>query len=119
YGEWLWHRLSVPYETLPSAVLLYSIRDGRGRLVPRKKSLERIAEAGLEIVSPLFEGVIGDRSLASFCKRSAWGASRSGGLIVEIVENDRARWAKWVRKDYRQPSARDLTGEKNGIVERF
>jgi RNA ligase-like protein len=118
YGEWLWHRLAVPYETLPSAVLLYSIRDERGRLIPRRRSLERIARAGLEIVDPLFEGAIGDRPLESLCVRSAWGRVRGEGLIIEIVERGEARWAKWVRKGYRQPAPRDLTGEKNGIVDR-
>lgn len=116
YGEWLWHRLEVAYERLPSAALLYSIRDPEGRLVPRARSLSRLRAAGLPVVEPLFTGVIGRRPLASFCRTSAWGSARSEGIIVERAEGDGVRWAKWVREGYRQPTPRTLTGQRNRVV---
>jgi hypothetical protein len=118
YGEWMWHRLAVPYEALPAPALFYSIRDERGRLLSRRESLGRIRAHGLPVVEPLFEGVIGDRSLASMCGRSAWSRARAEGLIVEIVDRGEVRWAKWVRSDYRQPTPRDLrANRRNGIVD--
>lgn len=116
YGEWLWHRLEVAYDRLPSAALLYSMRDARGRLVPRERSLARLRAAGLPVVAPLFAGVIGRRPLSSFCVTSAWGRQRSEGIIVELRDPAGVRWAKWVRAGYRQPTPRTMGGERNVVV---
>lgn len=116
YGEWLWHRLEVTYERLPSAALLYGMRDPSGRLVPRAVALARLRAAGLPVVEPLFVGVIGARSLASFCRASAWGGAVSEGVVVELVDNGGVRWAKWVRAGYRQPTPRTMSGQKNRVL---
>ncbi len=115
YGEWLWHRLEVAYERLPSAALLYGMRDPAGHLVPRPAALARLRAAGLPVVEPLYTGVIGRRPLASFCRRSAWGGA-SEGVVVELVERGRVRWAKWVRPGYRQPTPRAMSGAKNRVL---
>ena len=118
YGEWLWHRVHTPYDRLPSAALLYSMRDKRGRLVPRERALARMRARGLPIVEPLFKGVLGSPAkLARLCARSRWADARAEGLVVEIEERGFGRWAKWVEPGYRQPAARDMTGEKNVVVE--
>ena len=116
YGEWLWHRLEVSYQRLPSAALLYSMRDPRGRLVPRAEALRRLRAAGLPVVEPLFSGVIGGRSLATLCGASAFGAKKSEGIIVELADRDGVRWAKWVRAGYRQPTPKSMSGAKNTVV---
>lgn len=116
YGEWLWHRLEVHYHRLPSAALLYSMRDPEGRLVPRVESLRRMRAAGLPVVEPVFMGVIGARSLASLCTTSAWGAATSEGVIVELAGRDGVRWAKWVRQGYRQPTPKSMSGAKNVVL---
>lgn len=116
YGEWLWHRLEIAYDQLPSAALLYGMRDPRGRLVPRLPSLERLRARGLPVVEPLFTGVLGRRPLASFCRRSAWGAQLGEGVVVERVGADGIRWAKWVRRGYRQPAPGGLSGRHNRVL---
>lgn len=116
YGEWLWHRLEIPYRRLPSAALLYSVRDPRGRLVPRAEALSRLRAAGLPVVEPLFTGVIGKRRLASLCVASAFGARQSEGVVVELADRDGVRWAKWVRAGYRQPTPKTMSGVKNVVA---
>jgi len=116
YGEWLWHRLEIAYARLPSAALLYGMRDPRGRLVPRLRSLERLRAQGLPVVEPLFTGVLGRRPLASLCRRSAWGAQLGEGIIVERADAQGVRWAKWVRRGYRQPTPGGLSGRKNRVL---
>lgn len=116
YGEWLWHRLEVAYQTLPSAALLYSMRDPRGRLVARAESLRRLREAGLPVVEPIFSGVIGRRPLESLCGASAWGEANSEGIIIELADRGGVRWAKWVRAGYRQPTPKSMSGNKNVVL---
>ncbi|MCC7075154.1 MAG: hypothetical protein IT383_27825 [Deltaproteobacteria bacterium] len=116
YGEWLWHRLELAYERLPSAALLYGIRDPAGRLVPRATALARLRSLGLPVVEPLFVGVIGARPLASFCRASAWGGGVSEGIVVELADQRGARWAKWVRAGYRQPTPRTMSGARNRVL---
>lgn len=108
-GEWLWHRLVLPYE-LPSPVLFYARRDRQGRLLPFPRPAK-----GLCACAPVFEGVLGDRPLASLCRRSQLGRVRAEGLIIELRTPQGVRWAKWVRKGYRQPPPGKLSGKLNHL----
>ncbi|MCC7112393.1 MAG: hypothetical protein IT382_24085, partial [Deltaproteobacteria bacterium] len=87
-----------------------------GRLVPRLPSLERLRARGLPVVEPLFTGVLGRRPLSSFCRRSAWGAQLGEGVVVERVGTEGIRWAKWVRRGYRQPAPGGLSGRHNRVL---
>jgi hypothetical protein len=117
YGEWLWHRLVIPYDRLPGPVLWYALRDPKGRLVPRRRVMALLREAGLPASDPVYYGVIGRRSLSSFCRRSRWARARGEGLVVEIVVDGEVRWAKWVRRSYDQPTPASVSGAHNGVVE--
>src|SRR5688572_13905780 len=87
YGEWLWHRVATKYEALPSAAIFYSIRDKRGRLIPRLRALDMLRERGLPVCEPLFVGVIDNaKKLDKLCAKSAWAKQRAEGLIIEIED---------------------------------
>jgi hypothetical protein len=116
YGEWLWHRLAVVYDRLPSEVAFYGLRQAGGELVPWKQVKRRLAASGLTLSEPIFEGVLGARKLETLVGRSLWGSGRSEGLIVELAAGSRVRWAKWVRGSYTQPDPRRLSGLKNRVL---
>ncbi|MBL8955918.1 MAG: hypothetical protein JNK82_34405 [Myxococcaceae bacterium] len=115
YGEWLWHRLRVSYDRLPSEVSFYGLRRGHGALLPFDEVRRRLAPSGLTMSEPLFEGVLGARRLEGLVRRAAWGAGRAEGVIVELDTGEGVRWAKWVRASYRQPVPQALSGVKNRL----
>lgn len=120
YGEWLWHQLVVPYDDLPSAVVFHGIADKDGALAPRLDTMPVLRAQGLAVIEPLLHDVLLFRSWSQLLpRRSAFGAGRPEGIIVEFVDdNGAAGWAKWVAPHYRQPTGRDLTGRLNRVNER-
>jgi hypothetical protein len=116
-GEWLWHRFHVTYDALPAAALFYALCDPRGRMLPRAEALTMLAATGLPVDSIRFSGVLGERSLPRLCGTSAYGSERAEGLVVELLEHGRVRWAKWVRGGYVKPTYRGLSGERNRVRE--
>ncbi len=118
YGEWLWHRVSKRYTTLPAPAVFYALRLGDGRLVPRVRGLETLRRAGLPVVDPCFEGVVGDAAhLRALCTTSVFGPARKEGLIVELQAGGGAEWAKWVDARYRRVASTAIDGSTNTVVD--
>ncbi|MBI4818684.1 MAG: hypothetical protein HY791_20615 [Deltaproteobacteria bacterium] len=116
YGEWLLHRLVLRYDSLPAALVFHGIRDRRGRQQPRDEGNARVKERGLAVVEPHFRGVIGQQSLGSLVKNpSQFSRGRAEGIIVEAIDRQGARWAKWVSRRYRQPKGREIELRTNTI----
>ncbi|MBI5510985.1 MAG: hypothetical protein HY903_19665 [Deltaproteobacteria bacterium] len=118
YAEWLLHRLVLPYDRLPAAIIFHSLADRSGRLLPRDQANRLFAKHDLAWIAPHFRGVIGRRPLSSLIlRRSQLGRCRSEGIIVEATGPDGPCWAKWVAPHYRQPTGKDLAGVENAVLE--
>lgn len=117
YGEWLWHRVSVSYPSLPTLFVGFSWRGDDGELLGTRECRRRMIAAGLDPILPLFEGRLGSvAKLRSFVGRSRCGAERMEGVIVERGAGRYPRFAKWVEPDYAHPTAGRLSGARNQLV---
>ena len=116
HGEWLWHRVTVRYRSLPAPFIAFSLRGPRGDFLPPDKAKERIERAGLTFVQPLFVGRLGSmRRLTSLVGRSAFADGAMEGVIVEEQGNRHQPWSKFVDAGYVHPTTGRLCGEKNRV----
>ncbi|MBI2375047.1 MAG: hypothetical protein HYV07_13705 [Deltaproteobacteria bacterium] len=114
YGEWLYHRLSVPYDRLEDDFVGIALRS-HGELIPAEEAMARIEGAGLTPNRPVFRGRLRNPShLRSLVGQSRFGRTRMEGLIVEI-DHER-RWAKWVDAAYRKHPRGRVPEEKNEVL---
>jgi atypical dual specificity phosphatase len=116
FGEWLRHRVSVPYTHLPDAFLAFSIGDRNQRLISAEKARARVEAAGLHGGHILWRGVLKDlKGLSKWARRSAYGPHAMEGVIIERLRGKGPRLAKWVRPDYPHPDKGILSGELNRL----
>ncbi|MBI4821435.1 MAG: RNA ligase family protein [Deltaproteobacteria bacterium] len=111
YGEWLYHRLTIPYVSLDDDFVGFALRRGDAFLA-FDEATARIEGAGLIAARPIFRGRLRDmRHLRSLVGTSSSASARMEGLIVEVDHTH--RWAKWVEPGYEKPERGKLFGQLN------
>ncbi len=115
-GEWVWHRLHVPYDALPDELIAFSLQDRRGRWVANDHALERLASAGLTAARPIWRGRPRSlRALRTLQQRSQFGRARMEGIVVAPCGAGPEACAKWVASGYQAPRAHTMTGAHNAL----
>jgi hypothetical protein len=116
YGEWVRHRISLPYTALPAPYFFFSMASAKGRILPLDKARARAQSAGLPMVSPLWRGKPKTlEALTRLAGRSQFWKGHMEGIIVERVSGQGPRLCKWVRADYLHPRAGQIDGILNGL----
>ncbi len=121
YGEWLWHTVSMRYDTLPAVFVSYAALDRRGRFVDEDTLEDMCVRANIVRSGPIFTGVIGSMSalLRLAARRSRFRRGGMEGLIFERPSLvGEARYAKWVAADYQHPKKGVLRGGMNVVSAR-
>lgn len=117
YGEWMRHRVEVPYDKLPDAFLGFALWRRRGGFMPHQELARLLAATGLQCVRPLFTGRLSTtEALLALVEHSHYGSAQMEGVIVEVDDDETEhRFAKWVDPTYVHPAKGVLAGLKNVV----
>ena len=121
-GENLFARHSIPYESLPTYFMGFSVWDDRGNCLPWDETLEWFALLGITPVPVLFDGVFDTMAV-----QRLWAdqdATRSEGYVVRVADGFslaqfRTHVAKFVRRDHVQTTKHWMRGQRiipNGLA---
>jgi hypothetical protein len=115
YGEWMRHRVHVPYDALPDAFLGFALWRRRGGFMQRRELDRLLRSHGVACVAPLSVGRLSTiDALKKLIDRSRYGSARMEGVIVELdADQSENRFAKWVDPSYVHPAKGAIAGTKN------
>lgn len=115
YGEWVWHTVSVVYDSLPDLFFCYAIRKPDGLFQPLEQTHQQCEERGLSCNEPIGSVTLDSiEHLRSFVGTSKFGPEQMEGLVVTRVKP--GRWpneAKWVEPDYKRVPTGQISGQRN------